>query len=203
VEILAEDGHMARRPQLEKFATAHGLKIGSIADLIRHRLATERTVVRVAVRNVDTAFGPFRLIGYRDALTQLPHFALVRGRIDDGEPVLARVHVRDTLADALQLARADRGVTLADALRRVAQAGRGVVVVLTDPDEATAALERIAQSAPPPQVPDPEQEWRRHGAGAQILADLGAHHLIVLGTQRRFSGLSGFGLEVVGYEAAD
>ncbi|MDE1886423.1 MAG: 3,4-dihydroxy-2-butanone-4-phosphate synthase, partial [Xanthomonadaceae bacterium] len=81
VEILAEDGHMARRPQLEKFAATHGLKIGSIADLIRHRLATERTVARVAEREVETAFGSFRLIGYKDALTQLPHFALVRGRI--------------------------------------------------------------------------------------------------------------------------
>jgi 3,4-dihydroxy 2-butanone 4-phosphate synthase/GTP cyclohydrolase II len=202
VEILAEDGHMARRPQLEKFAAAHGLKIGSIADLIRHRLATERTVARVAEREVETAFGPFRLIGYRDALTQLPHFALVRGRIDDGEPVLARVHVRDTLADALQLARADHGVTLVGALRRVAQAQRGVVVVLTDPDEAANALERLVQPAAP-RVPDPAQEWRRHGAGAQILADLGAHRLIVLGTKRRFSGLSGFGLEVIGYEAVE
>lgn len=199
VEILADDGHMARRPQLETFAAAHGLKIGSIADLIRHRLATERSVARVAERDVDTAFGPFRLIGYRDALTQLPHFALVRGRIDDGAPVLARVHVRDTLADALQLARADHGVTLADALRHVALAGRGVVVVLTDADEATTALDRIAQSAPL-RTSDPAQEWRRHGVGAQILADLGARRLTVIGTPRRFLGLAGFGVEIVGYE---
>ncbi|HST28190.1 MAG TPA: 3,4-dihydroxy-2-butanone-4-phosphate synthase [Rudaea sp.] len=201
VEILAEDGSMARRPQLEKFAAAHGLKIGSIADLIRHRLATERTVARVAEREVETAFGTFRLIGYRDALTQLPHFALVRGRIDDGEPVLARVHVRDTLADALQLARADHGVTLANALRRVAQADRGVIVLLTDADEAANALERIVQPAQPRS--DVEGEWRRHGIGAQILADLGARRLIVLGTKRRFSGLSGFGLEVAGYQDAE
>ena len=202
VEILAEDGHMARRPQLERFAATHGLKIGSIADLIRHRLATERTVARVAERDVETAFGSFRLIGYKDTLTQLPHFALVRGRIDDGAAVLARVHVRDTLADALQLARADQGVTLAGALRRIAQAGRGVVVVLTDADEAATALDRLLQPALP-RVRDPAEQWRRHGAGAQILADLGARRLIVLGTQRRFSGLSGFGLEVTGYEAAD
>ncbi|MDE1885478.1 MAG: bifunctional 3,4-dihydroxy-2-butanone-4-phosphate synthase/GTP cyclohydrolase II, partial [Xanthomonadaceae bacterium] len=97
--------------------------------------------------------------------------------------------------------RADHGVTLAAALRRIARTGRGVVVLLTDPDEAATALDRIVQTALPP--PDPAQEWRRHGAGAQILADLGARRLIVLGTPRRFSGLSGFGLEVTGYEAAD
>ncbi len=202
VEILDHDGTMARRPQLEKFAKLHGLKIGSIADLIQHRLQTEKTIVRVFDRNVETEFGAFRLVGYRDALTELPHFALVRGTIDDDTPVLARVHVRDTLADALQLARADHGVTLAAALRRVAQAGRGVVVVLTDPDEAATALDRVMQPASP-RAHDPAQEWRRHGVGAQILADLGVRRLIVLGTKRRFSGLSGFGLEVTGYEQAE
>jgi 3,4-dihydroxy 2-butanone 4-phosphate synthase/GTP cyclohydrolase II len=115
--------------------------------------------------------------------------------------VLARVHVRDTLADALQLARADHGVTLAAALRHVAQAGRGVIVLLTEADEAANALERLVQPTQP--RPDVEGEWRRHGIGAQILADLGARRLIVLGTRRRFSGLSGFGLEVIGYEAAE
>mgnify|MGYP001549210638 CR=1 FL=1 len=200
VEILAEDGQMARRPQLEVFAARHGLKIGSIADLIRYRLATERTVVRMAEREVETAFGAFRLIGYRDALTALPHFALVRGHVDDGAPVLARVHVRDALADALQLARADHGVTLVAALRRVDQVGRGVIVLLTEADEAANALERLVQPAQPRS--DDEGEWRRHGIGAQILADLGARRLIVLGTKRRFSGLSGFGLEVVGYQEA-
>ena len=149
VEILAEDGQMARRPQLEVFAARHGLKIGSIADLIRYRLATERTVVRMAEREVETAFGAFRLIGYRDALTGLAHFALVRGRIDDGAAVLARVHVRDALADALQLARADHGVTLVAALRRVDQVGRGVIVLLTEADEAANALERLVQPAQP------------------------------------------------------
>jgi 3,4-dihydroxy 2-butanone 4-phosphate synthase/GTP cyclohydrolase II len=201
VEILADDGQMARRPQLEVFAARHGLKIGSIADLIRHRLATERSVARAAESEVETGFGAFQLIGYRDTLTGLPHFALVRGRIDDDAPVLARVHVRDALADALQLARADHGVTLAGALHRIARADRGVIVLLTDADEAANALERIARPAPPPV--DAVGEWRRHGIGAQILADLGARRLIVLGTQRRFSGLSGFGLEVVGYEQVD
>jgi 3,4-dihydroxy 2-butanone 4-phosphate synthase/GTP cyclohydrolase II len=202
VEILAADGSMARRPQLEIFAREHGLKIGSIADLIRHRLATERTVVRVAERDIETGFGAFRLVGYRDRLSGLAHFALVRGRIDDGAPVLARVHVRDTLADALQLPRRDGGFTLAAALQRVAEAGRGVVVVLSDAEESAQTIERILQTGVSP-ASDAAQEWRRHGVGAQILADLRAKRLLVLGTPLRFSGLSGFGLEVVDYAQVD
>ncbi|MGH8041984.1 MAG: 3,4-dihydroxy-2-butanone-4-phosphate synthase, partial [Rudaea sp.] len=201
VEILAEDGSMARRPQLEKFAQAHALKIGSIADLIRHRLQTEKTVTRVFEREAATEFGAFRLVGYRDTLTRLPHFALVCGNVDDGEPVLARVHVRDTLSDVLHLTRAERGLSVSAALHHVARAGRGVVVVLTDADEAAAALDRLAQPDAALGA-DPALEWRRHGIGAQILADLGARRLIVLGTPRRFLGLSGFGLDVAGYEQA-
>jgi 3,4-dihydroxy 2-butanone 4-phosphate synthase / GTP cyclohydrolase II len=201
VEILDHDGTMARRPQLEKFASLHGLKIGSIADLIRHRLETEKTVERVFDRRVQTEFGPFRLIGFRDALTQLPHFALVRGVVDDGAPVLTRVHVRDSLSDVLHLARAGGGMSVTAALRRVAEQGRGVVVVLTDPDETATALERLQQDYAA-QPADAMREWRRHGVGAQILADLGVHRLRVLGTPRRFLGLGGFGLEIVAYEEA-
>ncbi|MGA9334031.1 MAG: 3,4-dihydroxy-2-butanone-4-phosphate synthase [Rudaea sp.] len=199
VEILAEDGTMARRPQLEIFAQAQGLKLGSIADLIRHRLQTETTIERVFDRTLETEFGGFRLVGYRDALTQLPHFALVRGVVDDGKPVLTRVHVRDTLSDVLHLARSDGSVSITGALRHVANAGRGVVVVLTDPDDSATALERLTQACVAA-APDEMHEWRRHGVGAQILADLGVRRLRVLGTPRRFLGLAGFGLEVVGYE---
>jgi 3,4-dihydroxy 2-butanone 4-phosphate synthase / GTP cyclohydrolase II len=199
VEILAEDGTMARRPQLETFAKLHGLRIGTIADLIQHRLQTEKTVVRLFDRSVDTEFGEFRLVGYRDALTQLAHFALVRGTIDDDAPVLARVHVRDTLSDVLHLRRGDHGITVTAALRHVAAQGRGVVVVLTGADEAANLLGRLIQPVVPHEH-DESVQWRRHGVGAQILADLGVRRLRVLGTPRRFSGLAGFGLEVVGYE---
>jgi 3,4-dihydroxy 2-butanone 4-phosphate synthase / GTP cyclohydrolase II len=199
VEILAEDGTMARRPQLEKFASAHGLKIGSIADLIRYRLETEKTVVRAFDREVETEFGRFRLVGYRDSLTQLPHFALVRGSIDDSAPVLTRVHVRDTLGDVLHIAHTDGALSITAALRAITEEGRGVVVVVTDADEARTALERL-ERINAPREPEAEHEWRRHGIGAQILADLGARRLIVLGTPRRFLGLGGFGLEITGYQ---
>ena len=198
-EIMNADGTMARRPQLEEFAKAYGLRIGSIADLIRHRLATEKTVVRSFDREVDTEYGRFRIVGYRDAITQVPHFALVRGAVGDGEPVLTRVHVRDTLSDVLHIARADGALSLSAAVRHVAAQDRGVVVVLTDADEARTALERLDRLNAPRES-DAAIEWRRHGVGAQILADLGVRRLRVLGTPRKFLGLSGFGLEIVGYE---
>ena len=218
VEILAPDGTMARRPELEKFAAQHGLRIGSIEALIRYRLETEKTIERRFEREVETEFGRFRLVGYRDTLTRLPHFALVRGALDASQPVLTRVHVRDTLSDVLHLAQADGALTLTAAMRHIADAGSGVLVVLTDAEEARGALERLARldalrpdsRAPDSQRPDAQRpeavreadgvDWRRHGVGAQILADLGVRRLRVLGTPRRFTGLSGFGLEIVGYE---
>src|SRR5579875_3024591 len=194
VEILREDGSMARLPELEAFAARHGLKLGSIAELIRHRLQTEKTVVRVHEAGVCTEFGPFRLVAFRDSLRGDLHFAAV----------LTRVHVRNTLSDVLHLERDDLGLTMTAALRRIAAEGRGVVVVLAADEDAAALLARLAHRAAEPQQAAAAQaharrEWRQLGLGAQILADLGARHLRVLGTKRKLVGLSGFGLEVVEY----
>lgn len=199
VEILNDDGSMARRPQLEIFAHKHGLKIGSIAELIRHRLSTEKTIERVNDDSVETEFGPFRLVVYRDSLKQALHYALVRGSVDDEKPVLARVHVRNTLSDVLHLVRDDLGITVTAALRRIADEGRGVVVVLDEAGETGDGLDRLLRR-PLTATPDPGNEWRRHGLGAQILANLGVRELRVLGTPRKLVGLAGFGLNVVGYE---
>jgi 3,4-dihydroxy 2-butanone 4-phosphate synthase/GTP cyclohydrolase II len=200
VEILSEDGTMARRPELEAFAARHGLKIGTIADLIRYRLETEKTVERVHEGEVDTEFGRFRLVAYRDLLARELHFALVRGTLHGDDPVLTRVHVRNTLSDVLHLQREDLGLTATAALRRIAAEGRGVVVVLAGDDDADDLLARLRGT--PPAEPPPDAQWRRLGLGAQILADLGVRRLRVLGTPRRLVGLAGFGLEVVGYEDA-
>ena len=197
-EIVNDDGTMKRGADLLAFADQHGLKVGTIADLIRYRLQTEKTIERVVEHDVETEFGAFRLYGYRDRLSPLPHFALVRGAIGDGEPVVARVHVRDTLSDVLHLQRGEQAITVSAALRHIAELGRGVVVVVADANEASAALDRLNQTVSPSR--EEIHDWRRHGAGAQILADLGVRRLRVLGTPRRFSGLGGFGLEVTGYE---
>jgi len=200
IEVLHEDGSMARRPELEIFAAKHGLKIGSIADLIRYRLETEKTVQRVHEEQVETEFGPFRLIAYRDAIRHGLHYALVRGKVNDGAPVLSRVHVRNTLSDVLHLKRDDLGLTVTSALRRIADEDRGVLLVLSGEDTSEALLARLNRQ-PSTQAPEEvqQQEWRQLGLGAQMLADLGVHKLRVLGTPRKLVGLAGFDLEVVEY----
>jgi 3,4-dihydroxy 2-butanone 4-phosphate synthase/GTP cyclohydrolase II len=198
VEIMSDDGTMARRPELEAFAAKHGLRIGTIADLIRYRLETEKTIERVHESEVETEFGAFRLVAFRDRLQKALHFALVRGRVDDGAAVLTRVHVRNTLSDVLHLERDDLGLTVTAALRRIADADRGVVVVLAGDETPDALIERL--TAAPAADEHAAPPWRQLGLGAQILADLGVKRLRVLGTQRRLVGLAGFGLEVDGHE---
>lgn len=197
IEILHDDGSMARRPDLEIFAAKHGLKIGTIADLIRYRLETEKTVERVYEDNVDTEFGSYRLVAFRDAIRGGLHFALTRGDVADGEPVLTRVHVRNTLSDVLHLKRDDLGQTVTDALRRIDEADRGVLVVLSGADAPDALLARLKRDVVPAPAPKDDQEWRQLGLGAQIVADLGVKQLRVMGTPRKFVGIAGFGLEVV------
>jgi 3,4-dihydroxy 2-butanone 4-phosphate synthase/GTP cyclohydrolase II len=196
VEILHEDGRMARRPELESFAREHALKIGTIAALIQYRLQTEHTVERVDERDVETDHGRFRLVTYRDRIARDLHFALVRGTPQPDEAVLVRVHVKNQLSDLLHLQRADLGLSLTQALAEIARHPCGIVVLLAaenDPDTTLARLQQLPLPAAGP------AEWRRNGAGAQILVDLGARRLRVLGTPRRHVGLSGFGLEIVEY----
>jgi 3,4-dihydroxy 2-butanone 4-phosphate synthase/GTP cyclohydrolase II len=200
VEVLHDDGTMARRPELEAFAARHGLRIGTIADLIRYRLQTEKTVERVHDESVDTEFGAFRLVVYRDVVQRSLHFALIRGEVAGDAPVLTRVHVRNTLSDVLHLRRDDLGITVTAALRRIADEDRGVVLVLSEADEIESLLDRLTRTRHADARADAVHEWRRHGIGAQILADLGVKRLRVLGTARRLVGLAGFGLEVVGHE---
>ena len=204
VEVMNADGSMARRPQLEVFAREHGLKMGSIADLIAYRLATEHTVERVDERAIDTEFGRFNLVTYRDRIAHELHFALVRGTPERATPTLVRVQVENPLSDLLHWRREDFGVAATDALRAIDAAGQGVMVVLSEPRSAEALLARLridpadAGAAPRASTKDAGQ-WRRNGAGAQILADLGLGRLRVLGTPRRQVGLAGYGLEVVEY----
>ncbi|WP_147653469.1 3,4-dihydroxy-2-butanone-4-phosphate synthase [Vulcaniibacterium gelatinicum] len=202
VEILNPDGTMARRPELEAFAREHGLKIGSIEDLIRHRLATEHTVERVDEREIATEHGPFRLHTYRDRLSRALHFALVRGTPDPQAPALVRVHVHNPLADALHWRRPDFGPAVGDVLAMLARAGNGALVLLGEAQDPEALLARIREQ-PDPRPRGALAEWRRTGAGAQILADLGYGRLRVLGAPRRQVGLAGFGLEVVEYVDPD
>ena len=200
VEVLNPDGTMARRPELEAFAREHGLKIGSIEALIRHRLETEHTIERIDSREIETDHGPFQLHTYRDRLSHGVHFALQRGEADAASPALVRVQMQNVLADALHWRRDDFGPLAGDVLAAIAEAGQGVLLMLSEPAPGTEALlARIRNEAASP-TPS-ASEWRRNGAGSQILADLGYGQLKVLGTPRKQVGLAGFGLEVVEYVA--
>ena len=192
VEILAEDGTMARRPELELFAQTHGLKMGTIADLIRFRLETEKTIERIWDQPVTTEFGAFRLVGYRDLLNQQLHYALVKGAVHAETPVLVRVHVKDVLSDVLTVISPELTAPLRPALAAIAAAGAGIAVLLQSNLSPQAQLAQLQTG-----TLESSNQWRTHGLGAQILADLGARKLRVLGKPRKFSGLSGFGLEVV------
>ncbi|ROO28412.1 bifunctional 3,4-dihydroxy-2-butanone-4-phosphate synthase/GTP cyclohydrolase II [Salinisphaera orenii] len=212
VEILNEDGTMARLPDLEAFAAEHDIRLGTIADLIRYRIENERTVVRVTESEVETEFGPFTLVSYEDEVDKVVHFAMVRGAIDPETPTLVRVHVRNTLSDVLGVRHGDFGWPLRDTLARVAAEGCGVVVVLRKPESARELIERIrlvegAEAAAAPDSGDPGGDesriLRTYGVGAQILTDLGVRRMRVLSAPMRLQAISGFGLEVVEYVQGD
>ena len=212
-ELMNDDGTMARRPQIEAFARQHRLKFGTIADLIRHRLRTERSIERIADQLVQTDLGEFRLCAYRDRVEGLVHVAMVRGRPDGPETPLVRVHVADTLRDVLGVRADPRAWTLRAALERVARAQNGVVVVLREQHapgdllEALRAPGSAAGSAASPTT-DAAQASRRpvlrtYGVGAQILKDLGVRRMRVLSAPKQMHGISAFDLEIESYVDED
>ncbi|MDY6943148.1 MAG: bifunctional 3,4-dihydroxy-2-butanone-4-phosphate synthase/GTP cyclohydrolase II [Pseudomonadota bacterium] len=202
VEILDEDGTMARRPRLEKFAEKHGLKIGTVADLIRYRMETEKTVERAVDVPVSTSYGEFRLVAYEDVLDRAVHFALVKGPIDADEPVLVRVHVENPLTDLLGIRQSESSWPLAAALRRIAEEQSGVVIVLRKPETPHSLIQRVEKlslGGVSEIVSEGSSVLRTHGIGAQILKDLGVRRMRVLSSPKRMQAISGFGLEVVEY----
>jgi len=206
-EVMNDDGSMARRPQLQEFARAHGLKIGTIADLIRHRLRTERTVVRISEQSVQTELGEFRLYAYQDDVSQEVHVALAHGRLDGPEIPLVRVHVADTLRDLIGIHGTVRAWTLRAAMQRIVEAGNGVVVVLRQQESPRELADAVRSFAAPAPVAPAESNTesvegtvlRTFGVGAQILKDLGVRRMRVLSAPKQMHGISAFGLEVDGY----
>jgi 3,4-dihydroxy 2-butanone 4-phosphate synthase/GTP cyclohydrolase II len=204
VEIMNDDGTMARRPDLEAFAERHNLKIGTIADLIRYRLRQERSVERIAEQSVNTEFGEFKLLAYEDHVHRDVHLALVRGELDPSRPPLVRVHPIDTLSDLVGVQGRGRTWTLHDAMRKVAQSNYGIVIVLRDhssPRELADAVAALGERPEPASADAPPQVLRTYGIGAQILKDLGVTRMQVLSTPKQLQGISAFGLEIVGYVA--
>ena len=206
-EILDEDGGMARLPQLEVFAREHGLKIGTIADLIRYRMENESTVQRVSECHMPTEFGEFRVVAYHDDIGDAAHLALVRGELSRDQPTLVRVHVQSSLLDLFSTAHRGGSWTLRAALARVAQEGRGVVVILHQHEPVADLLKQVEHFHLQEQGIESagkrcQQELRTYGLGSQILADLGVGKMRVLSNPVKAPGMSGFGLEIVEYISA-
>jgi 3,4-dihydroxy 2-butanone 4-phosphate synthase/GTP cyclohydrolase II len=199
VEIMNDDGTMARRPDLEAFAKLHGLRIGTIRDLIRYRLRQERSVERIAEREVQTEFGSFRLYCYQDHVHRDVHLAFVHGALDGGELPLVRVHLADTLRDLLGVHDASHAWNLRAAMRRIAESRCGVLVVLRESDSPRALVDAIAALDAGHETGGRGEVLRTYGIGAQILKDLGVRRMRVLSAPKHLQGLSAFDLEVAEY----
>ena len=204
VEILNEDGTMARRPDLEKFAAEHDLKIGTIADLIEYRSLKEKTVERKAHCKLPTAYGEFELITYQDTIDKQVHYALVHGAIEPDQPVNVRVHLQDTFNDLFATERAaKRSWPLGHAMEYIGQ-NDGVLVVIGRHQNPQDILEQVMSFAAEDRgevkpTAAASNASRNVGIGSQILADLGVHHMHLMSSPKRYSALSGFGLEVVDF----
>src|SRR5688500_16283459 len=202
VEILNDDGTMARRPDLEKFAQHHDLMIGTIADLLRYRLEKERSVERIAEQPVQTEFGAFRMVCYEDHVNRTVHLALVAGELDGRRVPLVRVHLKDTLGDVVGIRDRALGWPLRSAMQRVAQEGHGVIVILRPDETPRDLMDAVQGIGRDPVAPSPHagaKVLRTYGIGAQILRDLGVSRMRVLSAPKQMHGLSGFDLEVVEY----
>jgi 3,4-dihydroxy 2-butanone 4-phosphate synthase/GTP cyclohydrolase II len=198
VEILNEDGSMARRPDLEKFARQHGLKIGTIEDLISYRIKNEKTVERVAECDFPTEFGAFRLNAYQNSLDNTLHFALVHGEIRSDEPVLVRVHVDNMLVDVLGSSHS-KSWPLRSALQQVANEDSGVVVIIRQPQQERAILNWMLRKPSAETESEQPTDLRKDGVGAQILMDVGVRKMRLMSAPKVYHGLAGFGLEIVEY----
>lgn len=197
-EILKEDGEMARLPDLLEYAKHHNLKIGTIADLIHYRSQTESLVERVFERAVQTCYGEFKLIAYLDKTANEAHLALVKGEIKPGEEILVRVHEPLSALDFLDVASLEHTFSVHEAMKTIAEAGSGVIVLLRRPETSADLLERIQRTQPkaPAKV-----DLRNYGIGAQILRDLNVTRMRLLATPRKMPSMTGFDLEVTGYVA--
>ncbi|GAA3537094.1 bifunctional 3,4-dihydroxy-2-butanone-4-phosphate synthase/GTP cyclohydrolase II [Zobellella aerophila] len=204
VEILNEDGTMARRPDLEKFAEQHGIKLGTIADLIEYRNQNETTIEQVARCTLPTEYGEFELVTFRDTIDNQIHFALKKGEVKADEPTLVRVHIHDVFTDVLLSDRTTaRTWPLARSMERIANEG-GVLVILGKEETPDHLLSMVRMFEAVDKGERPEgAKWqgtsRRVGVGSQILQAVGVGKMRLLSSPKRYHALAGFGLEVVDY----
>lgn len=205
VEIMNPDGSMARRADLEQFAQDHDLKIGTIADLIHYRVINETTVSRISEQVINTSYGEFNMVTYEDDIQQDVHIALVKGELNPTDPVLVRVSQVETFRDVLGAQMTNRkSWSVAASLERIEQEGNGVLVLLATDDPsadilAHASMLRNEKRKEPVSRQPGSTGYSTVGTGSQILRDLGVRKMRLLSPQVKYTGISGFDLEVVEY----
>jgi 3,4-dihydroxy 2-butanone 4-phosphate synthase/GTP cyclohydrolase II len=203
VEILNEDGTMARRPDLEKFARAHGIRIGTIADLIRYRLEKEHNIERIDEQVIDTEHGEFKMFSYDDHVNRAVHVALVKGDPGKVDTPLVRVHLQDTLGDVIGAKSRSLGWPLHSAIERISREEAGVIVLLRDQETSRDFMDAVEGLG---NTGDDLEDRRggdsvlkTYGVGAQILRDLGLSKIRVLSAPKHMYAISGFDLEITEY----
>jgi 3,4-dihydroxy 2-butanone 4-phosphate synthase / GTP cyclohydrolase II len=201
-EIMKDDGTMARLPDLQLFAAQHGLKIGTIADLIEHRSRNESLVEKIGSRPLKTAHGEFIAHAWRDKPSHGLHLALVKGEWSPDEAIAVRVHEPMSMLDALEINRSMHSWNLDASLQRIAREGKGVAVLLNCGEDAQQLLAQFEGKARASHAPERGRlDLRTYGVGAQILRECGVHRMNLLGNPRRMPSMAGYGLEIAGYIA--
>ena len=199
-EIMKDDGTMARLPDLQLFAAEHGLKIGTIADLIQYRSRNESLVERIGSRTLQTAHGEFTAHAFRDKPSQTVHLALVKGQWSAESEVAVRVHEPLSVLDALEVNRSMHSWGLDASLQYINAQGCGVAVLLNCGESAEQLLAQFEGRARSAQAPERgKMDLRTYGVGAQILRECGVHKMKLLGQPRRMPSMMGYGLEITAY----